>query len=99
MLSEPEKKLVEHELLLISMKAIAEGTIEWTRDADFGYEVATQVRGIADEDADLLQPRKLYEAHDRLDEYRRLVAKTKTDRAEYMGKWPGLKPSIVDAIK
>ena len=81
------------------VKAIAEGTIEWTTDADFGYEVATQVPGIADEDADLLQPRMLYEAQDRLDEYHQMVAKTKADRSAYMGKWPGLKPSIVDAIK
>lgn len=81
------------------VKAIAEDTIEWTQDPDFGYEVATHVPGISDEDADLLQPRKLYEAQDRLAEYQQLVAKTKADRAEYMGRWPGLEPSIIDAIK
>jgi phosphoenolpyruvate carboxykinase (ATP) len=81
------------------VKAIAEGTIQWTTDADFGYEVATQVPGIADEDADLLQPRKLYEAQNRLDEYHKLVAKTKADRVEFLNRWPGLKPAIVEATK
>ena len=55
--------------------------------------------GIADEDADLLQPRQLYETQNRLDEYQKIVERTKTDRAEYMARWPGLRAEIVDAIK
>ena len=81
------------------VKAIAEGTIQWTADADFGYEVATHVPGMLDEDADLLRPGRLYEAQDRLDEYQQLVAKIKADRVEFLSKWPGLNPAIVDATK
>ena len=42
------------------VKAIAEGTIQWEADPDFGYKVASQVPGIEAEDIDLLQPRRLY---------------------------------------
>ena len=52
------KKLeIEHSGAIV--KAIAEGTITWERDPDFGYDVATAVPGI--DDPELLQPRLLYE--------------------------------------
>jgi len=53
------------------VKAIAEGTIEWETDPDFGYQVATALPGIGDEE--LLQPRRLYARQDRGDEYAKLV--------------------------
>ena len=81
------------------VKAIAEDTIEWTPDPDFGYQVAASVPGFPDEDSDLLQPRKLYESQNRMDEYRKLVTQIKADRAAYMAKWPGLKPAIAEAVK
>ena len=81
------------------VKAIAEGTIEWARDPDFGYEVATYVPDFPEEDHDLLQPRLLYQAQHRMDEYRDLVKKVKADRAAYMQKWKGLRPEIVAAIQ
>src|SRR5262249_43278943 len=72
------------------------GTIKWPRDADFGYRVATQVPGI--DDADYLQPRRLYERQGRLAEYDELVAKYNADRREYLRKWKGLSEEIVKAI-
>jgi phosphoenolpyruvate carboxykinase (ATP) len=81
------------------VKALAEGTIEWERDPDFGYDVAKKVPGIDDGDSDLLQPRKLYESQGRSDEYRQLVERTKKDRIEYLKKWPGLDPAIVDSLR
>ncbi len=80
------------------VKAIAEGTIRWTKDADFGYEVATFVPEFPDADMDLLQPRKLYEAQNRMAEYRQLVEKIKADRRAYMARWPGLDPAIANAV-
>jgi phosphoenolpyruvate carboxykinase (ATP) len=80
------------------VKAIAEGTARWTVDPDFGYEVATHVPGVPDEDMDLLQPRKLYEAQNRIAEYRQLVEKIKADRRAYMARWPGLDPRIAAAV-
>jgi phosphoenolpyruvate carboxykinase (ATP) len=79
------------------VKGIAEGTIEWARDADFGYEVATSVPGFPPGDEDLLQPRKLYEAQGRLDEYAALVDRLETDRAAFLAKWPGLRPEVKTA--
>jgi phosphoenolpyruvate carboxykinase (ATP) len=78
------------------VKAIAEGTIRWEKDPDFGYLVATEVPGI--EDHDYLQPRKMYERQGRSDEYRQLVDKYNNDRREYLRKWEGLDPEVVNAI-
>ena len=79
-----------------TVKAIAEGTIQWEKDPDFGYLVATSVPGI--EDMDYLQPKKLYERQGRMDEYRQLVEKYNKDRREYLRKWKGLDERIVNAI-
>ena len=78
------------------VKAIAEGTIKWEKDPDFGYLVATEVPGI--DDPDYLQPKKMYERQGRLDEYRALVTKYNADRREYLRKWKGLAEEIVNAI-
>ena len=79
------------------VKGIAEGTIEWEVDPDFGYEVATAVPGI--DDIDILQPRKLYEDQGRGEEYAELVARVKAERDEFMAKHEGLDPAIVAALK
>jgi phosphoenolpyruvate carboxykinase (ATP) len=78
------------------VKAIAEGTIRWEVDPDFGYLVAREVPGI--DDHDYLQPKTMYERQGRLDEYNQLVAKYNRDRREYLRKWPGLDAEIVSAI-
>ncbi len=78
------------------VKGIAEGTIEWEVDPDFGYEIAKSVPGF--DDPELLQPRKLYERLGRGDEYTALVEKVKAERTEFMAKHTGLKPEIVAAL-
>jgi len=78
------------------VKAVAEGTIGWETDPDFGYETATAVPGI--DDAEFLKPVLLYERQGRLDEYREQVASLKADRASYLKKFPGLSPSIASAV-
>jgi phosphoenolpyruvate carboxykinase (ATP) len=78
------------------VKAIAEGTIKWTKDPDFGYLVATEVPGV--DDHDYLQPKKMYERQGRLAEYVELVAKYNQDRREYLRKWKGLSDEIVNAV-
>src|SRR5919106_70088 len=55
------------------VKGIAEGTIEWEDDPDFGYQVATRVPGIEDSDSAVLRPRELYESQGRQDEYAKIV--------------------------
>ena len=80
------------------VKAIAEGTIEWERDADFGYLVASAVPGMDADDLDVLQPRRLYEAQGRLDEYDSLVERFKRERTEFLSEFPSLSADIVAAV-
>jgi phosphoenolpyruvate carboxykinase (ATP) len=89
-----KKVKIQHSSAVV--KAIAEGTIKWEKDPDFGYLVATEVPGI--DDPDYLQPKKMYERQGRLDEYNQLVAKYNDDRRAYLRKWKGLSEEIVNAI-
>jgi phosphoenolpyruvate carboxykinase (ATP) len=78
------------------VKAIAEGTISWTGDPDFGYQVATQVPGL--DDAEKLRPRTLYESQGRTDEYRDFVERFKRERREHLEKFRHLSKEIVAAV-
>ena len=78
------------------VKAIADGTITWETDPDFGYEVAAAIPGF--DDPELLKPRALYERLGRLDEYEEHVARLKRERVEFLTGFDGLEPDIVKAI-
>jgi len=75
------------------VKAIAEGTIEWTDDADFGYQVAASVPGIDAVDGDLLRPRELYQRTGRIDEYTAKVAAIKAERLRVPRNVPRTRPA------
>jgi phosphoenolpyruvate carboxykinase (ATP) len=92
-----KKVRIHHSSAIV--KAIAEGTIEWESDPDFGYLVASRVPEMDGEDLEILQPRRLYERQGRADEYSRIVERLKGERREYMGKWEGLNPEIARAIE
>jgi phosphoenolpyruvate carboxykinase (ATP) len=79
------------------VKAIAENTIEWEVDPDFGYFVAASVPGI--DDIDVLQPRRLYASQGRSDEYRRLVDALKAERRAYLEQHAGLGEQVVAAVQ
>ncbi|HXG59398.1 MAG TPA: phosphoenolpyruvate carboxykinase [Thermoanaerobaculia bacterium] len=89
-----KKVKIQHSSAIV--KAIAEGTIKWERDPDFGYLVATEVPGI--DDLDYLQPKRMYERQGRLDEYNQLVARYNSERREYLRKWKGLREEIIAAL-
>jgi phosphoenolpyruvate carboxykinase (ATP) len=89
-----KKVKIQHSSAIV--KAIAEGTIKWEKDPDFGYLVATELPGL--DDRDYLQPKKMYERQGRMDEYNALVAKYNDDRRTYLRKWKGLSDEIVSAI-
>jgi phosphoenolpyruvate carboxykinase (ATP) len=91
-----KKVRIQHSSAIV--KGIAEGTIEWEEDSDFGYMVATRIPGIDVEGEDILQPRKLYERQNRTEEYNQIVERLKTERREYMAKWEGLNPEIAQAV-
>ncbi|MGH7666460.1 MAG: phosphoenolpyruvate carboxykinase [Candidatus Dormibacteria bacterium] len=78
------------------VKAIAEGTIKWEVDPDFGYEVASSVPGI--EDPELLQPRRLYQRQGRSGEHRAIVERLRQERADYLAQYSGLDPEILRAV-
>ena len=87
---------IQHSSAIV--KGIAEGTIEWEEDPDFGYQVAAKVVGMEGEDSEILQPRKLYERQGRMEEYDQSVQRLKAERREYIGKWEGLNPEIAQAL-
>jgi len=88
------KVRIKHSSAIV--KGIAEGTIEWELDPDFGYFVASAVPGI--DDLDVLQPRRLYAEQGRDDEYRALVERFKAERAEFLRGFPSLSDEIVAAV-
>ncbi|HEX6330540.1 MAG TPA: phosphoenolpyruvate carboxykinase [Actinomycetota bacterium] len=77
------------------VKGIAEQTISWTQDDDFGYLVAEDVPGI--DDPELGQPRRLYERQGRRREYDDLVEGLKAERLARLTEFPDLAPEIVKA--
>jgi phosphoenolpyruvate carboxykinase (ATP) len=78
------------------VQGIATGTIEWETDPDFGYEIATHVPGI--DDIEILQPRRLYERHGRLEEYDQQVELLTRERTRYLEAFVGLDEAIVKSI-
>jgi phosphoenolpyruvate carboxykinase (ATP) len=79
------------------VKAIAEGTISWVKDGDFGYEVAQGVPGI--DDVEVLQPKLLYERTGQLGQYQDVVNRLKQERIVELAKYPGLDPAITAAVR
>jgi len=90
-----EKVRIPHSSAIV--KGIAERTIEWERDPDFGYEVATSVPGIDGADAAILRPRELYDSQGRGEDYAGIVARLKRERTEFLKKFPALSSEIVAA--
>jgi phosphoenolpyruvate carboxykinase (ATP) len=88
------KVRIKHSSAIV--KGIAESTIEWERDPDFGYLVASSVPGI--DEPEILQPRRLYEEQGRGDEYRALVERFKAERAEFLRGFSSLSDEIVAAV-
>ena len=90
-----KKVRIKHSSAIV--EAIAEGTIEWERDPDFGYLVAASVPGIDDDE--VLQPRKLYERTGRTDEYEAHVTRLKSERADFLKGFSSLSDDIVAAVQ
>jgi phosphoenolpyruvate carboxykinase (ATP) len=91
-----KKVKIKHSSAIV--KGIAEGSIEWVEDPDFGYLVAGSVPGIDSEDIDILQPQRLYEATGRKQECDEGIARLKDARAEFLTKFPSLSAEIVDSV-
>jgi phosphoenolpyruvate carboxykinase (ATP) len=78
------------------VSGIAEQTIAWEDDPDFGYLVATEVPGF--DDPELLRPRALYERQGRADEYAAIVERLKQERVAHLRGFTQLSEDIVQAV-
>ncbi len=78
------------------VQGIVQGTIEWTEDPDFGYEVATAIPAV--DDIEMLQPRRLYARQGRTDEHAAMVARLKRERKDFLNSFPGLDESLVKSL-
>jgi phosphoenolpyruvate carboxykinase (ATP) len=78
------------------VSGIAERSITWDEDPDFGYQIASDVPGF--DDPELLRPRSLYERQGRSDEYAEIVERLKHDRAEHLRGFTQLSEDIVGAV-
>jgi phosphoenolpyruvate carboxykinase (ATP) len=74
------------------MKQIAKEAITWEKDPDWGYEVPSQVPGI---DLARYSPRAYYTP----DQYAERVGKLREERRAWLSQFPGLDPSIPEAIE
>ncbi len=92
----PGSKKVEIPHSSALVQAIVQGTIQWTTDPDFGYEIAASVPGL--DDPEILQPRRLYERQGRMDEYDAMVSRLKRERREYLASFAGLDEAVVKSI-
>ena len=78
------------------VKGIAEQTITFDEDPDFGYQVAASVPDLDDEEK--LQPRRLYERQGRGDEYASMVERLKSDRVAHLQQFTQLSEEIIKAV-
>jgi len=77
------------------VRGIAEQSITWDEDPDFGYQVASAVPDIDDEE--LLRPRRLYERQGRQDDYNAIVERLKQERVTHLQQFPQLSEEIIKA--
>ena len=78
------------------VSGIAERSIAFEEDPDFGYQVAASVPGI--DDPEKLQPRRLYEAQGRGAEYADIVERLKADRVTHLQQFTQLSEDIIKAV-
>ena len=84
------------------LEALIADTIEWVRDPDFGYDVVdvdapANAALLEKVPAEVLQPRRYFEAQGRMDEYRDWVESMKRERAAFLRKFD-VDAAIVAAV-
>ncbi len=77
------------------LQALSDGTIEWVADEDFGYDIAKAIPGVP---AEILNPKLLYQAQGRMNEYTEWVTRLRADRRTYLEGFAGIDPEIVKAV-
>lgn len=95
----PQSKKVSIAHSSAIVKAVAEGTIQWTTCPDFQYQVAAHVPGVEEKDIDILQPRLLYKSQGREKEYGDVVKQLKVDRIAYIAQYPALNKDVAQVLR
>ena len=90
------KVTIEHSSAIV--QGIADGTIQWATDPDFGYEIATTIPGFGSEDERFMNPKAFYEQTGRRDEYANFVSRYKTERAAHLRTYPSVTEEIIAAV-
>jgi len=78
------------------VRGIAERSITWDEDPDFGYQVGGVVPDL--DDIELLQPRRLYEQQGRTDEYQQIVERLRHERVGHLQQFTQLSEDIIKAV-
>jgi phosphoenolpyruvate carboxykinase (ATP) len=78
------------------VQGIVEGTIEWETDPDFGYDIATSVPGV--DDNDLLDPAGMYRRQGRGSEHQAMVERLRNERQDYLAGFGQLDPSVLAGL-
>jgi len=73
------------------MKHLAKGTVKWTLDPDWGYQVPLEVPEI---DISKYNPVKYFTT----EEYQERISKLRSERVCWLSKYSGLKDEIIQAI-
>ncbi|MGB1698450.1 MAG: phosphoenolpyruvate carboxykinase (ATP) [Nannocystaceae bacterium] len=84
------------------LEAMISGTIKWTKDPDFGYEVvdieAEENKELLNRvPAEILQPRRLFEAKGALGSYQAWVQRMKEERSMFLRKFD-VPETIISAV-
>jgi phosphoenolpyruvate carboxykinase (ATP) len=74
------------------IRGIARGTIKWRKEPYFGTMVPEEVEGVDMSKFDLSR----FYTQEQIEEY---VRELKKERAEWLRRFPGLNPEIVNTIK
>jgi phosphoenolpyruvate carboxykinase (ATP) len=79
------------------LAAIVAGSVDWDLDPDFGWLTAAAVPGV--DDAELLQPRRLYQRQRRRGDYRRQVRLAHAAHAAYLASFPALDAAVTGSLR
>ncbi|HCM18682.1 MAG TPA: phosphoenolpyruvate carboxykinase (ATP), partial [Firmicutes bacterium] len=74
------------------MKHIALDDIEWVQDPDWGYLVPSKIESV---DMEAYDPKHYYSK----EEYQKLTEELRSERKQWLAKFPGLRPEIAKAVE
>jgi phosphoenolpyruvate carboxykinase (ATP) len=85
-ISDPRSKSISFSGSFGLVQALVDGTVEWDEASDLGLQTAASAPGV--DDADLLQPHRLYESQGRAGEYRDGVQRLGLEWRSYLAAVP-----------